>query len=110
MAGGAQLIGEAGSWNGHEWQYFRTPDGHLADLVEPFTNGRNPADIGYGQVRDGSEVEKPLLTSGDDLESIQRFAAGRSEYSAGEVVDYLLSGLSGTEYESRALELQTVGK
>jgi NAD(P)H-dependent flavin oxidoreductase YrpB (nitropropane dioxygenase family) len=68
------------------------------------------ADIGYGQVREGGEVEKPLLTSGDDLQSIQRFAAGRSEYTAGDVIDYLLSGLSGTEHESRVLELQAAGK
>ena len=32
VAGGAELIGEAGSWNGHEWQYFRTPDGHLFEV------------------------------------------------------------------------------
>ena len=68
------------------------------------------ADIGYGQVRDGGDVEKPLLTSGDDLESIQRFAAGRTEYTAGDVIDYLLSGLTGTEHESRILELQGAGK
>ena len=68
------------------------------------------ADIGYGQVRDGAEVEKPLLTSGDDLQSIQRFAAGRMEYSAADVIDYLLAGLAGTEHEVRALELQTAGE
>jgi catechol 2,3-dioxygenase-like lactoylglutathione lyase family enzyme len=32
VAGGAELIGETGSWNGHEWQYFRTPDGHLFEI------------------------------------------------------------------------------
>lgn len=68
------------------------------------------ADIGYGQVRDGGEVEKPLLTSGDDLLSIQRFAAGRTEYSAADVIDYLLSGLAGSEHESRVLELQAAGE
>ena len=68
------------------------------------------ADIGYGQVRDDEEVEKPLLTSGDDLQSIQRFAAGRMEYSAADVIDYLLGGLAGTDLEARALELQTAGK
>ena len=109
---------------------YRMPDGRLgyrcaAEPVDTFvkkggaleeTVGRKclcnalMADIGYGQVRDGSEVEKPLLTSGDDLESIQRFAAGRTEYSAGDVIDYLLSGLAGTEYEGRVLELQAAGK
>ncbi|HET7321405.1 MAG TPA: nitronate monooxygenase, partial [Longimicrobiaceae bacterium] len=62
------------------------------------------ADVGAGQVRDAGEVERPLLTSGDDLEHIERFAHGRVRYSASDVVDYLLSGLIGTEYESRILE------
>jgi NAD(P)H-dependent flavin oxidoreductase YrpB (nitropropane dioxygenase family) len=62
------------------------------------------ADIGYGQVRDGGEVERPLLTSGDDLESILRFTQGRAEYAASDVIDYLLTGIAGTEFESRFLE------
>jgi nitronate monooxygenase len=61
------------------------------------------ADIGFGQVRDGGEVEKPLLTSGDDLTQITRFAAGRTSYSAADVIDFLFSGLIGTPYENRAL-------
>jgi catechol 2,3-dioxygenase-like lactoylglutathione lyase family enzyme len=32
VAGGAELVGDAGSWNGHEWQYFRTPDGHVFEV------------------------------------------------------------------------------
>ncbi len=32
VAGGAELVGEIGSWNGHEWQYFRTPDGHVFEI------------------------------------------------------------------------------
>jgi NAD(P)H-dependent flavin oxidoreductase YrpB (nitropropane dioxygenase family) len=62
------------------------------------------ADIGYGQVRDGGEAERPLLTSGDDLEHIERFAAGRLDYSAAEVIDYLLSGLPDRAVEARSLE------
>ncbi|HET8655218.1 MAG TPA: nitronate monooxygenase [Longimicrobiaceae bacterium] len=62
------------------------------------------ADVGVGQVRDGGEVERSLLTSGDDLEAIERFAQGRTEYAASDVVDYLLSGLIGTPHESRILE------
>ena len=30
--------------------------------------------------------------------------------TAGDVIDYLLSGLAGTEHESRILELQGAGK
>src|SRR5690606_8860414 len=108
---------------------YRTPDGRLgyrcaAEPVDTYvkkggaledTVGRKclcnalMADIGYGQVRDGNEVEKPLITSGDDLENIQQFAAGRTEYSASEEIDYLLSGILGTETESRSLGLQVVG-
>jgi nitronate monooxygenase len=51
------------------------------------------ADIGHGQVRDGGMVEKPLLTSGDDLKKIGEFTRGRLSYSANDVIDYLLSGL-----------------
>jgi catechol 2,3-dioxygenase-like lactoylglutathione lyase family enzyme len=31
-AGGAQLLGDIGSWNGHQWLYFRTPDGHVFEV------------------------------------------------------------------------------
>lgn len=58
------------------------------------------ADIGYGQVRGEHEVEQPLLTSGDDLKIIDRFARGRTSYTAAEVIDFLLSALPGTEFES----------
>jgi nitronate monooxygenase len=51
------------------------------------------ADIGVGQCRDSGAVEQPLLTSGDELRRIGEFAQGRLEYSANEVIDYLLSGL-----------------
>jgi nitronate monooxygenase len=64
------------------------------------------ADIGYAQVRDGGEVEKPLLTSGDDLAHISRFAGGRTEYSASDVIDFLLSGLAGSVHEERAFEME----
>lgn len=47
------------------------------------------ADLGLGQVRANGEVEPPLVTSGDDLESIGAFLAGRTHYSAGDVLDFL---------------------
>jgi NAD(P)H-dependent flavin oxidoreductase YrpB (nitropropane dioxygenase family) len=49
------------------------------------------ADITLGQVRANGEVEHPLVTSGDDLQSIGVFLGGRTHYSAGEVLDYLLA-------------------
>jgi NAD(P)H-dependent flavin oxidoreductase YrpB (nitropropane dioxygenase family) len=52
------------------------------------------ATIGMGQVRDEGYVERPLITSGDELKNIRRFiGSDRSGYSAGEVIDWLLSGL-----------------
>jgi len=51
------------------------------------------ADIGLGQVREGGLVERTLITSGDDLRGIGGFLAGRDEYSAAEVVEWLLGGM-----------------
>jgi NAD(P)H-dependent flavin oxidoreductase YrpB (nitropropane dioxygenase family) len=48
------------------------------------------ADIGLGQLRNEGKVEPPLITSGDDLASMGTFLAGRTHYSAGDVLDYLL--------------------
>ena len=49
------------------------------------------ADIGLGQIRADGEREPPLVTSGDDLQSIGGFLAGRTRYSAGDVLDYLMA-------------------
>jgi nitronate monooxygenase len=48
------------------------------------------ANIGQAQVRANGVVEPPLLTSGDDLQTISIFLGGRTTYSAADVVDYLL--------------------
>jgi nitronate monooxygenase len=48
------------------------------------------ANIGLPQVRANAETEPPLLTSGDDLETISIFLAGRTSYSAADVITYLL--------------------
>lgn len=54
------------------------------------------ADVGLPQARlEGSEVERPLLTSGDDLVRIGEFLEGRTAYSAADVLDHLLSGIPG---------------
>ena len=51
------------------------------------------ADIGLPQMReDGPELA--ILTSGDDLVHMEQFLAGRDSYSAGDVLDYLLSGMA----------------
>jgi NAD(P)H-dependent flavin oxidoreductase YrpB (nitropropane dioxygenase family) len=62
------------------------------------------ADIGYGQLRDDGEVEKPLLTSGDDLKTIRRFLGERTRYTAGDVVDYLLGGVQRPDTVEPALQ------
>jgi nitronate monooxygenase len=50
--------------------------------------------IGHAQVRDAGFEEPPLITSGDELKNIRRFiGSDRTGYTAGEVVDYLLSGV-----------------
>ena len=32
IAAGVELVGDPGAWNGFEWQYFRSPDGHLFEI------------------------------------------------------------------------------
>ena len=93
---------------------YKRPDGRIdyrcaAEPVETYvkkggeradTEGRKClcnslfATIGQPQVRDEGVEEMPLITSGDELKHIRRFiGSDRSGYSAGEVIDYLLSGL-----------------
>ncbi len=48
------------------------------------------ANIAQAQVRDEGVAEPHLLTSGDDLLGIQGFLGSRTQYSATDVVDYLL--------------------
>jgi NAD(P)H-dependent flavin oxidoreductase YrpB (nitropropane dioxygenase family) len=49
------------------------------------------ATIGLGQLREGGQVEPPLLTGGDDLARLGGFLGGRTHYSAADVVSYLLA-------------------
>lgn len=51
------------------------------------------ADIGMAQVRDGGELERPIITSGDDVIRLNRFLEGRTSYPAESVVEYLLDGV-----------------
>ena len=48
------------------------------------------ANIGQPQIREDGFEEPPLLTSGDDLLSIQHYLGSRTHYAASEVIDYLL--------------------
>jgi nitronate monooxygenase len=59
------------------------------------------ADIGLAQVRAGGEVERPIVTSGDDLMRIGRFLQGRSSYTARQVLEYLLD--TSLEEQHRSL-------
>jgi NAD(P)H-dependent flavin oxidoreductase YrpB (nitropropane dioxygenase family) len=54
------------------------------------------ANIGQPQRRRGSD-EKPLVTSGDDLVSLGGFLDGRADYSATDVIEYLLSDIRRLE-------------
>ncbi|HXI19649.1 MAG TPA: hypothetical protein VNH46_01105, partial [Gemmatimonadales bacterium] len=54
------------------------------------------ANIGHAQTRAGGKVEPPLLTSGDDLVSLSSFLAGRSRYTAADVLAYLLAEAPGS--------------
>jgi NAD(P)H-dependent flavin oxidoreductase YrpB (nitropropane dioxygenase family) len=47
--------------------------------------------IGLPQTRENGAIEPPIATAGDDLVAIGKFLRGRTEYTAREVIDYLLS-------------------
>ena len=50
------------------------------------------ANIGLGQIREGDRVEPPIITAGDDLDSIRRFLPeGADSYSAADVIEGLLA-------------------
>ena len=51
------------------------------------------ANIDLGQTQRGGLVEKPLITSGDDVANVARFLKpGASSYKAVDVIEYLLPG------------------
>ncbi len=49
------------------------------------------ATIGHAQEHSDGSVEPPLVTGGDDLMNLGKFLKGRTHYSAGDVLDWLLS-------------------
>ena len=63
------------------------------------------ANIGHAQTRKDDVVEPPLVTVGDDLNTIAHFLApGRDSYSAADVVKSLLSGVA----EEQAVEAESL--
>jgi len=49
------------------------------------------ANIGYGQIQRGGELEKPLITSGDDVTHIARFLkSNATSYKAVDVIEYMM--------------------
>jgi nitronate monooxygenase len=65
------------------------------------------ANIGLGQVQRNSELEKPLVTSGDDVAKVARFLPpGAESYNARDVVEHLLRDVTagvGIEREAFAV-------
>jgi nitronate monooxygenase len=60
------------------------------------------ANIGYAQVRKDQSVEPPLITIGDDLNTVAQFLApGRTSYGAADVVASLLSLTSDAVVEEQ---------
>jgi nitronate monooxygenase len=106
-------------------QAYRRPDGKLgwrcpAEPVEDYlrkggqeseTVGRKClcnallANIGLGQSQRDGTAELPLVTCGDDVQSIERVRryAAAANYSAKQVVDYLLSLTAGQKPSEAAL-------
>jgi nitronate monooxygenase len=50
--------------------------------------------IGLGQVRKDGSVEPPMITSGDYVTELARVAKGRVSYTAADVLEYLLAGVT----------------
>lgn len=51
------------------------------------------ANTGHAQYRPQEGWERPLLTSGDDLDGVKRLLESTGRYSAGDVVDFLLGAV-----------------
>jgi hypothetical protein len=54
------------------------------------------ANIGHGQVRLDDVDERPIITSGDEIALLSTFFQAHGEYSAGDVIDHLLSLYAGS--------------
>jgi hypothetical protein len=49
------------------------------------------ATVGHAQVRANGTLEPPPVAGGDDLKHLADFLGARTHYSAGDVIDWLLS-------------------
>jgi hypothetical protein len=75
---------------------FVSKGGSLADTVGRMCLCNSLlATIGLAQAREGGPPEPPLLTSGDELVRLGGFLAGRTHYSAADVISYLLEADTG---------------
>jgi nitronate monooxygenase len=55
------------------------------------------ANISLGQIQQDGTLEKPLITTGDDVSDVARFLKpGAHSYSALDVIEYLMSDTNGT--------------
>jgi nitronate monooxygenase len=62
------------------------------------------ANIDLGQIQSGDELEKPLITSGDDVAHISRFLKpGAKSYKAIDVIEYLLQGNIDTVHDDSGI-------
>jgi nitronate monooxygenase len=67
------------------------------------------ANIGHQQVRKDQSVEPPLITVGDDLNSIvQYLAPGRDSYTAGDVIEAMLKLSNGVENVDAEVEVHAL--
>jgi nitronate monooxygenase len=63
------------------------------------------SNIGHQQIRKDGSVEPPLVTVGDDLNTVAQFLApGRTGYSAADVVESLLSLTESSSSSENASE------
>ncbi len=57
------------------------------------------ANLDLGQIQRGDDLEKPLVTSGDDVADVARFLKpGASTYSAVDVLEYLMRDVKATNH------------
>jgi hypothetical protein len=57
-------------------------------------------------VRNGRRMEYPLITAGDDLFTVSQFLRpGRTEYSAADVVDLLMTGCDAPQVADQSKEV-----